>query len=259
MKNETNEVWQQKLKQCLDNYTHESSPRGMKIREVVNGHYSLGDMPVYIDLEERKPNLSFMFAEAAWILEGSNRLSKIKPFMAGYARFSDDGVFMSGGYGPQVVENLRYIVDTLEKDNDSRQAFFSIWRNRPGISKDLPCTTSMQYILRDGRLHVVVNMRSQDIVLGFTYDVFTFSMISLAVSLLLRARGVQNELGAMYVNAGSMHLYEDQFENARRWLDTTKTNPEVRKRVDLVLGRVSSYDDLIEALWEEARNVKESV
>lgn len=247
---QTNKVWQKLLKDTLNKPDYEVSPRGMQVKEKINGSYKV-PMPAYLNLKARKVNYSFMFAEAAWIISGSNRLSDITPYMKGYRNFSDDGIFLRGAYGPQVVDQLGYITDTLEDDKFSRQAVLTIWRQRPGKSKDIPCTVAIQALIRDDLLHLVVTMRSNDIVLGFTYDVFTFSMIGKAIQLLLRDRGVDVDLGELNVNAGSLHLYEKHYEDAIEWYIKKEENDEIKVEVDS-LADVETYEDLITTLWELA-------
>lgn len=255
-RNETNLVWQKKVEECLTRPDYTSQPRGMEVREIISGHYEV-PMPAYIDLVERKVNVPFMFAEAAWIISGSNRLEDIKPYMKVYENFSDDGVFLRGAYGPKVVDQLGYVVDSIEKDNDTRQAVINIWRERPGVSKDIPCTISMQFLLREGVLNMVTTMRSQDIVLGFTYDVFTFSMVAKAVQLLLKERGIEAELGTLFLNAGSMHIYERHYGDGHRWVDEIERDREIGKSV-LKYTSAETYTELIRNLKKGAEEYGES-
>lgn len=249
--NYVNQVWKQKVKEVFD-LGQVAKPRDLYVTEVLNGTYTV-PMPAYLSLKDRKVNKAFMFAEAAWIISGSNRLSDITPYMARYSQFSDDGLFLKGAYGPKVVDQLPYVVDSLLKDRDTRQAVLTTWRERPGPSKDVPCTLSMQFLIRNNKLNLIVNMRSHDIVLGFTYDVFTFSMVAEAVRLLLgQKNGPYCELGHLYVNAGSLHLYEDYYDRARQWLDAKEEDLSIQRDVFEVLGRASSYDELIESLRKGA-------
>ncbi len=254
--NPTNRIWQKKVGECLDDPDYVVKPRGMEVREVINGSYAV-PMPAYLDLEDRKVNVSFMLAEAAWIISGSNRLDDITPYMKNYANFSDDGKFLRGAYGPKVVDQLGYVVDCIEKDIDTRQAVLTIWRERPGVSKDIPCTVAMQFLVRDGKVNLVTTMRSQDIVLGFTYDVFTFSMVAKSVQLLLRERGIEVGLGTLFVNPGSMHLYETHYEQAEKWIESTKQDERVFREVGK-LAFVETYEELIKALKEGAENARQS-
>lgn len=251
----TNEVWKDKTGECLRDYDVVSSPRGSEVREVINGTYTV-DMPSFIDLSDRRVNVEFMFAEAAWIISGSNRLEDLTPYMKRYADYSDDGVFLRGAYGPKVVDQLGYVVDSIEKDQDTRQAVLTIWRERPGEAKDIPCTVAMQFLLRDNKLNLVTTMRSQDIVLGFTYDVFTFSMVAKSVQLLLRERGIDVEMGKLFVNAGSMHIYERHYEQAEEWLESQEVDESIARLVEKYIGSVATYSELITSLKRGAEETK---
>jgi thymidylate synthase len=250
----TNDVWKDKLKQIINDFDFEVSPRGMNVMEVIGDKASyIVPMPACITLYERKVNYPFMCAEAAWILSGSNRLEDIYPYMKFYANFSDDRTFLRGGYGPKVVDQIGYVVDCIEKDRDTRQAVINIWRERPGPSLDIPCTLSMQFLLRNNKLYCTTTMRSNDIVKGFTYDVFTFSMISFAILLELRKRGVQNvSLGDLRVNAGSLHLYESDFEKALEWSEANTELKSIQGLLDIIF-KTETYEDLIRILWSAAK------
>lgn len=255
---DTNITWQAKIAECLINYDYKVSPRGMEVKELLHDSYTV-QMPAYINLADRKVNVPFMFAEALWILTGSNRVEDLNKYIGGYARFSDDGVFLRGAYGPKIVDQLGYITDSLSGDNDSRQAVLNIWRERPGSSKDIPCTTQMQFFIREGILHSVTTMRSQDIVLGYTYDVFTFSMVAKAVQLLLRERGTFVELGELTVNVGSLHIYSDYYERGQLWTRAVAKNNDIDSLVTSI-AEANTYSELLvllEEIIEIAKKQKE--
>lgn len=246
----TNKVWLDKVDELDNNGQFVSKPRGMKVKENVGDSYTV-DMPAFLSLPERRVNYNFMFGEAFWILSGSNRVSVITKYMDRYRDFSDDNVFMSGAYGPKIVDQLPYITKTLKKDKDSRQALLSIWRERPDTSKDIPCTISMQFFIRNNKLYLVVNMRSNDIVYGFTYDVFTFSMVAFAVKLLISDVYPDLELGTLTVQVGSLHLYEKHFGLVKNFSEDVDENRAIFSHVDYIMGS-SSYEELLERLKEKA-------
>ena len=222
-----NEAWVGLLHTILD-CGDITNPRGLKTVELL-GKQTVFDMnyPI-VTSANRKLGYRFMAAEAWWILSGSNRLDEIKPYSKMIEKFSDDGFTFRGAYGPKVMEQVPYVVDTLLKDPDSRQAVMTIWRERPGPSKDIPCTVSAQWVLRRDRekalrLHCFVNMRSSDAWLGVPYDWFNFSMISLFIATMLHDLQEKNApqcveriyLGDMCFTAGSQHLYEQHWEPAK--------------------------------------------
>lgn len=256
--NETNNVWLEKINELTHDYDYIAKPRGLEIREKIASQYIV-KMPAYLNLIDRKVNLEFMFSEAAWIISGDNKVSTITKYMKRYKDFSDDGVFLNGAYGPKVVDQLPYVVKTLSEDIDSRQAVINIWREKPAKSKDIPCTLSMQFIVRDGELHMIVTMRSHDIVLGFTYDVFSFSMIAKSVQLLLKEiSGIDVKLGNLTVTAGSMHIYSNHYEKSDEWYGGEREESEYIRIMVEKLEKAETYDDLILSLNNLAKLVNES-
>jgi len=191
-------------------------PRGLKITEKLNNSWIIDMDDPIITLPERKLSYSFMFGEAAWMLEGRNDVESVSKYVDGVKRFSDDGVTFFGAYGPKIITQTSYVVDTLIKDNDSRQGVLNIWRENPRSSKDIPCTLSLQFFLREASdnlwLHTVATMRSNDAWLGTPYDTFNFSAISFYIACCLNFRGLKCKLGSLNIQAGSRHIYENDFK-----------------------------------------------
>lgn len=202
-------------------------------------------------VKERKLGYKFMAAEAAWILSGDNRVKTIEPYSKQIKDFSDDGVLFFGSYGPKIRDQLRYVVAQLAKDPDTRQAVINIWRENPPITKDVPCTISVQFLIRDGKLHVIDTMRSSDLWLGWPYDIFNFSMLARAVILYLRnTTGRRYELGNLYLNAGSAHIYSHNYDDVHALL-TSWTELE---HPFCPTYEPQDMDDLIDWLWERAQD-----
>lgn len=160
----------------------------------------------------------FMFAEALWVLRGLRNLrdpavhDKLHPY-------SDDGLYMSGAYGPAFLEQRRYVVDALNEDMTTRQAVMTLWNRSPRPSKDIPCTVSLQFIMvrspsLSWRLNCIAYMRSSDAWLGLPYDVFTFSMMTWHVLLSLHCRN-ETMVGDLHIIAGSQHIYAQHIDKAR--------------------------------------------
>lgn len=208
-----NEVWLKNLQRVIK-HGRSHSPRGMETLEILNNE-SVVDMrlPV-ITIPAREMGYKFLVAEALWILQGNSGVETIAPFSKQISQFSDDGYVFQGAYGPKVADQLRYVVETLSADPSSRQAVISIWRENPRPSKDIPCTLSLQFLVREGRINCIANMRSSDLWLGWVYDVFNFTMITTFVALRLRDAGQHLELGSLYLNAGSQHLYRKNYTKA---------------------------------------------
>lgn len=210
----TNQAWVNTLEDILE-LGDECAPRGMRIRECLGYQMRINMNDPLITVTKRKMNYRFAFGEAWWILSGSNRVDDITQFMKSYANYSDDGVTLSGAYGPRFADQVTWVADQIKADLDTRQAVINIWRDRPGPSKDVACTLSQQYLVRNGKLNAVATMRSNDLFWGTCYDIFTFSMMAKMVQTHLRLRGVEVALGELILNQGSAHIYERHWEQAR--------------------------------------------
>ena len=87
-------------------------PRGLKITEKLNNSWIIDMDDPIITIPERKLSYSFMFGEAAWMLEGKNDVESVSKYVDGVKRFSDDGVTFFGAYGPKIITQTSYVVDT---------------------------------------------------------------------------------------------------------------------------------------------------
>lgn len=217
---DTNTEWQAALSALMQG-GQSVSPRGIPCRELLGYQTVIPMNDPVVTIPQRKLGYKFMAAEAYWILSGDNRVATIAPYSKKIAQFSDDGKTFFGAYGPKIHEQLDYVTHKLRDDPYSRQAVINIWRENPPQTKDVPCTISVQWLIRDGKLHCIDTMRSSDIILGWPYDVFNFSMMSLWICCVLRtAYGLKLRLGNLYLTAGSLHLYESDEAVARQCIQT---------------------------------------
>jgi thymidylate synthase len=183
-----------------------------------------------------------MAAEAIMILEGSNRVEDTALYCKKMKDFSDDGITLSGAYGPPVITQLSYVVETLVKDTCSRQAVLTIWHPRPRPSKDIPCTISLHFMIRDCKLNCAAHMRSSDIFLGVPYDVFNFSMIAHRV---LLALPLSINIGSLFLIANSQHLYESNIKIVQAILESDLADCKTYAPC-----RFASIEHQLDALYE---------
>lgn len=185
-------------------------PRNTVTKEILNGHFCLKDSARALLIDPiRKPSYAFMVAEWLWIMFGRDDVAFIRTFNKNIEKYSDDGFTFFGAYGPWFTKQIWYIYDTLKKDIHSRRAVMTIWQQNPGETNDTPCTISLQFLIRDGKLNLIANMRSNDAYLGVPYDTFNFCQL---LNLLAGLLGI--ERGEYMLNAGSLHLYEEHFKQA---------------------------------------------
>lgn len=201
---------------CLKSEGAESAPRGMKIKELINCCIEIENpRDRIISCPERNISMAYAFGELCWYLTGRNDLEMMKYYSKFMERGTDDGKTLNSAYGYRIFEGKHPLLPfnqwdnvkrLLSEDSDSRQAIIHLHTPNNKKTNDEVCTLSLQFLVREGKLNMITTMRSNDIVLGFTYDVFAFTMLQ---EILANELGL--ELGKYYHNAGSMHIYENKF------------------------------------------------
>lgn len=191
-----NTVWLAKVHEILT-YGSPVNVRGFDTLELLHDTMIVDMQVPIITNISRKLNYKLMASEALWILEGRDDI-----FHKVMEKYSDDGVTLAGAYGPKIIYQIPYVVDKLTKDRYTRQAVLTIWEREPAPSKDIPCTVSMQFMIRDDVLSMHVYMRSSDIWLGVPYDIFSFSMVGHVIAVLTNSTP-----GLLHITAGSRHMY----------------------------------------------------
>lgn len=136
---------------------------------------------------------------------------------------SNYGALMYGlGNGFQYQNVLR----ALDKDQTSRQAV-AVY-TRPTIHEDATwggrydfiCTNTVQYLIRDYKLDVVVNMRSNDAIFGYRNDYAWQLEVQKRLWLDLQDRYPELLLGKITWQVGSLHIYPRHFHMVERFHDT---------------------------------------
>lgn len=224
------------FKECLRNLVEHGmqvKPRGSDTRELLNYNITVLDpRNRVITAKARNTNTRYLLGEFIWYAGGSRLPDGILPYSKFWNNILNSG--NESGY-PEGTVNSNYgnrlfgfcdlpafdkknqwqeTIDILTKDKDSRQAIMNIHvpSDRHEGNKDVPCTLSLQWFIREDKLHLVCNMRSNDVIRGFTNDVFQFTMLQEAMLVNLREVYPELELGHYFHNAGSMHLYSLHYE-----------------------------------------------
>lgn len=158
--------------------------------------------------------------ELFWYISCKQDLPSIQYYIPRYDDYAEADGTIWGAYGPRIFggERSQYEVirDRLAIKPDTRKAVIQLFDKEDILAdhEDVPCTCTLQFLVRDGFLHLVVHMRSNDVFMGFPHDVFAFTMIQ---EILANHLGVK--LGAYKHMVGSFHLYDRDREKVERYLD----------------------------------------
>ena len=227
------EVYDKAMDLLLNNYEYVSKPRGLEVRECLN---------VGLYIEDPSKNL-FRYEDKSLTLP----TGYVKKEMALYLRATDDAKEFSkasgfwnniktkkgkinSAYGNLIFNKslkdgrsqFDWAFDCLKNDKDSRQAFmrFNNTNHQYDGNKDVPCTFLQLFHIRNNKLNTTVEMRSNDIIKGTTYDIPSFILFQRLMLLRLREVYPDLEMGTYTHFANSLHLYSTDFELVEKRLNS---------------------------------------
>ncbi len=179
---------------------------------------------------ETRGRLFSCLGELLWYLSGSNDLEFIRSYIPRYVDESEDEVTVYGGYGPRLFaqrgnNQIENVISLLRRNPNSRRAVVQLFdaEDLSRRHREIPCTLSLQFLIRDSLLHMIVNMRSNDAYMGLPHDIFCFTMIQEIV-----CRSIDVGLGTYRHFVGSLHLYDEHWAAATQY-----TSEGVQERIEM--------------------------
>lgn len=193
-----------------------SAPRGRDTRELIGATLVLRDptdaLPVGID---RRVNPRIAAVEALQLLAGQAAPELVLKASPSFHQYREENGNFWGNYGDRIGVQFAAAYERLRDDPETRQAVITLWRPEYDLmvdgKRDYPCTVGFQFLIRDGELVMITNMRSNDVWLGLTYDVFQFTQLQLALAACLDVPP-----GAYVHRPGSLHVYEEDIVMIRQ-------------------------------------------
>lgn len=223
--NSIDEIQHWVLSSLLEN-GEETSPRGMKTLELFPISFKLVNPRSRCVLNSaRKWSFPLAIGEFCWHVSGSDDLSFIEYYIPRWREFSDDSEKVRGScYGYRIFNSQgrkhsqwERLVKLLKSDLQSRRAILQFSEPELNLSvesKDVPCTSTIQFLVRNNKVHAIVYMRSNDAIWGLPYDIFLFTMLQE-----LLACELNLELGEYTHIVGSLHIYERHYRLAQRIIE----------------------------------------
>ena len=157
-------------------------------------------------------------AEFVWYCSGSDVVSQMEAYTKGYGDHVGGQARQRGAYGPRLfgpTGQIEPLIESLRDHPSTRKAVVQLF-DRDDLqnhTKDVPCTCTLQFFVRNDTVELHVHMRSNDAYLGLTHDVFCFTMIQEYV-----AARLGFDVGAYVHTVGSLHLYETHIPEVEAYL-----------------------------------------
>lgn len=221
--------------------------RGLEMREKIPYYFEIANpRDRLLNINCRKNTRKYTFGELMWYLSGRDDVAFISKYSKVWGRLSDDGIHSNSAYGkyifrpmpnigfgseytgsndPNYNSNLSfktqwdYVKEVLQKDPYSRQAVIQIKPVQMYDTKDITCTYFLQFFIREGKLDLVVGMRSNDVIYGTTYDVFMFTFLQ---ELMAAELGI--DIGIYKHFSSNTHVYMKDKEIVEKILEEKADN-----------------------------------
>lgn len=202
------------LKHLLEREQFVIDKTGAKTIEIVGAQFIADEESIF-----GKVNYDYVERELEWYKSQSLYVKDIPgktPVIWEQVASSEGKINSNYGWCIFSEENhnqFENVVKELQKNQDSRRAIMIYTRptmhmdyNKDGMS-DFMCTNTVQYLIRNGKLISIVNMRSNDAIYGYKNDYAWQKYVSE-----LLAERLNITVGDIIWNAGSLHVYERHFD-----------------------------------------------
>ena len=163
----------------LNNENFSRDKSGVKTIELIGASFHADEPAIF-----GTPNEDYINDELAWYNSMSTNIHDIRSEgepPAAWKYSANEHGEINSNYGTLIASDKYYrqydmVLDELLTNMDTRRA--TMVYNRPSIwveynengKNDFICTNAVTYYLRDGAIHAVVQMRSNDVVFGYKND-----------------------------------------------------------------------------------------
>jgi thymidylate synthase len=204
----------------------------------------------------RKFNVNYVKKEIAWYLRGDKFDKSICDHAKLWRDIVNEDGSINSNYGQYIFfgkdNQFDNVVKILSSDKDSRRASIVILNSSHLLSntKDVPCTCSLNFRIRNDVLNMSVHMRSQDAIFGMGNDAPAFSVIHEMVLNALRRTYPSLAYGNYFHIADSFHVYERHFNMLEQIQDGNKYQriicPEISGPDEVDFLRKCDYSEIPE-------------
>lgn len=211
---------------------------GVKTVELIGAVFEANDKTIF-----GEPSFDYIKKEIDWYYSRSLNTSSMRGKVPKiWEDVSDRNGYVNSNYGWCIFSNKRNadfhnhdqygnVLDALKKNLDTRQAVMIYTRPTMHYDAfadgmhDFMCTNTVQYLVRDGVLHAVVNMRSNDAIFGYRNDwAWQHHIAHKLVNDLSKNSINLNDEPKIIWQTGSLHVYERHFDLIEDYISNRAEN-----------------------------------
>lgn len=181
----------------------------------------------------RKIPFKAIFAEQAWFISGARKPADfLREYTKIWDAFTNPGDVVTVAYGYRWRKHfgrdqLEALIKLLTKEPSSRQGVIVTWDPaHDGLSlfkkANVPCPYTFTVNIFGGKLHLHNIVRSNDMILGFPFDVAGFCFLQYVL-----AQKLGVGVGTYSHSISNAHIYSNHYEGAKEILKRKNTHKKI--------------------------------
>lgn len=183
----------------------------------VQNKYDVGKEFPMITLRNNTNTIKNAIDEILWIWQKkSNDVSKLHSHIWDQWAGEDGTIGKAYGYqlgkkyefktkeGIQKMDQVDYLIYLLKNDQSSRRMMTNLFNHEELKDMNLePCAYGTQWLIKGGKLHLILNQRSQDMLTANGWNVMQYAALQ---CMFAQVAGL--EVGTLTHNIGDCHIYD---------------------------------------------------
>jgi len=227
--------------------------RGLNMKEIINEHIFISESNFYsVDgIRDFDKVNKYLIGELSWYFSGNTKVDGILRYSKFWDKIKNEDGTVNSNYGHSVFykrnkhnsTQFDWAYKQLIKDEGSRQAII-LYNDADyyfDANKDFVCTQLQQFLIRDNKLISIIYIRSSDVIKGLTYDIPFWSIVQQQLLLRLKEVYPELELGVLFINFGSVHIYESDLQLVNSMLKGNVKQYYVKLKKELPLYNTQDW------------------
>jgi thymidylate synthase len=136
------------------------------------------------------------------------------------------------------TNQVHKLIEGLKNDPASRRHIISLWNIDDTWDMALqPCVWHSQFLIKEGKLNLIVGIRSNDVALGQPFNIFQYYVLQRMI-----AQVTGYELGQLIFNINDTHIYERHIPTIKKQVKlkpydapTLWINPDIKNFDDFTI------------------------
>ncbi len=183
----------------------------------VQNKYDVGKEFPMITLRNNSKTIKNAIDEILWIWQKkSNKVSELNSHI--WDQWENDEGTIGKAYGYQlgkkyefktkegikVMDQVDYVLYLLKHDQSSRRIMTNLFNHEELKDMELePCAYGTQWLVKEGKLHLILNQRSQDMLTANGWNLMQYAALQYMFA---QVSGL--EVGTLTHNIGDCHIYD---------------------------------------------------